>query len=220
MIQFTWRLLEFSAFFLSVISAINLGTIIKGINKFDVIVITIIAMLSLIPLYPNYIKDNDNINLYGYDKPVMVNEDTGRVHAGCASFEYLPSKAFKNLEYIKKRSDNAEIISGDAKIYNEVKENTNMTFDIQTYSNDAKIELPYIYYIGYNAILTDKDNNKTKLKIDESNNGFIQIKIPENSEGTIKVSYEGTGLMKFSYITSICGVILLIIKLRKNKVNN
>lgn len=220
MIQFTWRLLEFSAFFLSIVGAINLGTIIKGINKFDVIVITIISLISMAPLYYNYVRECDDIYIYGYNKPIEVNENTGRIHAGCASFEYLPSKAFKNLDYIKKRSDNAEIISGDAKISNEVKENTNMTFDIKTYSEDTKIELPYIYYIGYRVTLMDKDNTKIKLKIDESDKGFIQIKIPENSEGTIKVSYEGTGLMKFSYITSICGVILLIIKLRKNKVNN
>ena len=216
MIQFTWRLLEFSAFFLSVVSAINLGTIIKGINKFDVIVITIIAMLSLVPLYPNYIEKDDNIDIYGYNKPVSVDENTGRVHAGCASFEYLPSKAFKNLDYIKKRSNSAEIISGNAQISNEVKESTNMTFYIQTYGDNTKIELPYIYYIGYNAMLIDKDNNRTSLKTYESDKGFIQIEIPENSTGKVYISYTGTNLMKISYITAICGIILYI---RKNKIN-
>lgn len=52
---------------------------------------------------------------------VEVNENTGRVHAGCATFEYLPSKAYENLDYIKTRENRVYVLSGSATIENEEK---------------------------------------------------------------------------------------------------
>ena len=43
----------------------------------------------------------DNIDEARLWPAVRVTENTGRVHAGCASFEYLPSKAFENRKYIE-----------------------------------------------------------------------------------------------------------------------
>ena len=222
MIQFSWRLLEFSAFFFSFVGAINLGTIIKNINKIDVIVIATISTLSLIPLYDKYIEYNDNINNIDYQTAVRVTKDTGRVHAGCASFEYLPTKAFKNLDYIIERSNNAEVLSGNANITNQIKENTNMTLEIQTFAENTLIELPYIYYIGYDVYLIDECGNSVKLKSSESDKGFIQILLPNITKGIIKVSYKGTLLMRISYILSGFGILLLIVLIIYNikKENN
>ena len=46
-----------------------------------------------------YYSEEDLIN------GIEVTSNTGRVHAGCASFEYLPSKAFENRKYIEERED-------------------------------------------------------------------------------------------------------------------
>lgn len=56
-----------------------------------------------------------------YLTPIAVTSSTGRVHAGCASFEYLPTKAFKNRSYIEQRSKDAIVLEGEANISNQNK---------------------------------------------------------------------------------------------------
>ena len=64
---------------------------------------------------------------------VQVNENTGRVHAGCASFEYLPSKSFENRSYIETRSQNVVVLNENSscQIENEVKNGSKMSFDVK-----------------------------------------------------------------------------------------
>ena len=134
---------------------------------------------------------------------VEVNENTGRVHAGCATFEYLPSKAYDNLDYIKQRENRTYILSGNVTIEKEEKNGTNMSIVVSNIENDTSIELPYIYYLGYNVELQDETGNVQKIDTYESDNGFIAINLPEGEYGTITVQYTGTILMKISYVVSI-----------------
>ena len=80
--------------------------------------------------------------------------------------------------------------------------------------------MPYIYYQGYNAV---GDNNQ-KFDILESNQGFIEIKVPKGYVGNIRVEYKGTTMYYVSMVISMFGacafVIYIIIKekyYRKNK---
>lgn len=102
MIQFSYRLLEFSCLFLSLVVAINFSTLLNNFNIKDVIILGSIAIILVIPLskcliYTDKIDEQRLINI------VPLTEKTGRVHAGMASFEYLPHNAFENKEYIIKR---------------------------------------------------------------------------------------------------------------------
>ena len=62
-----------------------------------------------------------------------VNENTGRVHAGLASFEYLPTKAFENRSYIETRGQNVIALNENSscQIENEVKNGVKMSFDVK-----------------------------------------------------------------------------------------
>ena len=82
--------------------------------------------------------------------------------------------------------------------------------------NYLEIELPYIYYIGYNVEYIDKDGNSKIINTYESKNGFLCIKVP-NENLTIKVKYTGTILMKIAYIVSIFTTIISITILIINK---
>ena len=134
------------------------------------------------------------------------------MHAGCASFEYLPSKAFENLEYIKNRKNNVYIINGSAIIENEQKQGTNMTFDVSNVEEDTIIELPYIYYLGYNIKITNNYGEIIKANVFESNNGFVAFNLPMDSSNVV-VKYTGTLIMKITYIVSFITFIGLIINL-------
>ena len=208
MIQFTFRLFEFSSFFLVFVAATNYSLIIKNFNFKDVFVLSLLAILLVVPLKKNL----DYEKKWSEDKlwpAVTVNDNTGRVHAGCATFEYLPSKAFENLNYIKHRENRVYILDGNASIENEVKRGTNMTFDVTTQEN-TELELPYIYYLGYTVEITNKNGETAELKTFESDNGFVAISLEEGMNGNIQVKYTGTALMKVSYVISIGAVIVLI----------
>lgn len=215
MMQFSFRLLEFSSFFLTVIASLNWGLSFKKFNMATMIIIILIMADLLIPIVKNIDFGDRYINEETLLQGVPVTERTGRVHAGCASFEYLPSKAFQNRSYIENRENLPIILDGNAKISDYEKNGTNCSFKIKGY---GKIELPYIYYTGYTARI-----GSTKLKITESDNGFLQIDITEEllnkfvnvnelyQTVDITVSYEGSFAMKISSLISIIGIIILII---------
>ena len=211
MIQFTFRLLEFSSFFFAVIAGINYCLVIKNFNIKDVIVLGTISFLLIVPNYTklDFEKQWSEEKLW---PSVAVTEKTGRVHAGCASFEYLPSKAFDNLEYIKNRKNNVYIISGNAIISNEQKQGINMTFDVSNVEENTVIELPYIYYLGYNIKITNNYGEIIKANVFESNNGFVAFNLPMDSSNVV-VKYTGTLIMKITYIVSFITFIGLIINL-------
>ncbi len=221
MIQFTFRLLEFSTFFFAFIAAINYSLVVKDFKMKDVAVLSLIAFLLIVPLKKNlnYEKRWSEEALW---PSVEVNENTGRVHAGCATFEYLPSKAFDNLDYIKSRENRAYVIRGSATIDNEEKNGTSMSFEFSKVSGIATIELPYIYYLGYQVEVEDNNGNIQKLETFESDNGFVAFELTDVQEGMVRVKYTGTALMIASYIISIvtfAGVItfLIVIKISEHK---
>lgn len=202
MLQFSFRLLEFSTFFFAFVVSINYSLIIKNFKMIDTLVLCVVTFLLLCPL-----RKNINFNkVWSEEKlwpAVEVNENTGRVHAGCATFEYLPSKAYDNLDYIKQRENRTYILSGNVTIEKEEENGTNMSIVVSNIENDTSIELPYIYYLGYNVKLQDETGNVQKIDTYESDNGFIAINLPEGEYGTITVQYTGTILMKISYVVSI-----------------
>ena len=137
----------------------------------------------------------------------------------CATYEYLPSKAFNNKDYIALRTQEPIIQDGNCIIEQSVKDKLAITFNIREVQEETKIELPFIYYLGYEA-----DLNGKRLEISESENGFIQITIPKGEEGKIHAKYVGTKIYYAAFVISIIGAISLIsyiviyeIKLRKEK---
>ena len=154
-----------------------------------------------------------------YLTPVPVTNKTGSIHPGCASFEYLPQKAFKNRSYIETRDrEKVYILQGNIEVANTKKESSKLSFEINNSNTDATLELPYIYYLGYNAYLTKSDGTKEKLRVKESNNGFCMIEIPAEKQGTIEVKYTGTFLMRMSYCLTLLGIIVLFLYKKKNNI--
>ena len=200
MIQFTFRLLEFSSFFLAFVVSVNYSLIIKNFKLKDVFVLSLLVILLVVPLKKNlnYEKEWTEERLW---PAVSVTQNTGRVHAGCATFEYLTSKAFNNLDYIVNRENKVYVIEGNANISEENKNGTNFKFKVSNVSENAVLELPYIYYLGYQVEIEDDNGNIQKIDTFESNNGFVSIKIPDNTV-SVRVNYTGTVLMKITYIIS------------------
>lgn len=222
MIQFTFRLYEFTAFFFAFVAGINYGIIIKNFKIFDVTVLAVISTLLLVP-YNSKLEYGLFTNEDRLIEGVRVTENTGRVHAGMASMEYLPSKAFKVLNtYIANRKDEPIIIRGEAEILNYSKNGTNLEFKLTNMKNEQEadnrnnkteaeltIELPYIYYLGYRVYA-----NGSEIEYAQSDNGFVQIKInPALYEQNVKINvkYTGTNEMIVASVISIISAIIIVI---------
>ena len=220
MLQFTFRLFEFTSLFFSFIAAINYGILIKNFKTLDVIVLGIITSLLIIP-YNKKIDYDIQENEERLIKGVQVTENTGRIHAGMASMEYLPTNAYKSLRtYIAIREDipiikkiDKENINEELKkikIENYNKNGTNMSFEINNLNEDIKIELPYIYYLGYRVKV-----NENEIKYNQSENGFIEINLNKqelkSDKVKVEVKYLGTNEMIISYIISIISLVVFII---------
>jgi hypothetical protein len=222
MIQFTFRLYEFTAFFFAFVAGINYGIIIKNFKIFDVIVLAVISTLLLIP-YKSKLEYELSTNEDRLIEGVRVTENTGRVHAGMASMEYLPSKAFKVLNtYIANRKDEPIITNGEAEILNYSKNRTNLEFELTNMKSKKEadnqnnkteagltIELPYIYYLGYRVYA-----NGSEIEYTESDNGFVQIKInPALYEQDVKINmkYTGTNEMIVASVISIVSAMIIVI---------
>lgn len=90
-----------------------------------------------------------------------------------------------------------------------------MQFTIEGNNTGIVLELPYIYYLGYNIQL-----NGENIEYKESNNGFIMINIPINCNGDVKVTYSGTKLEKITFAISVIsaiGFMIYIIYITRHK---
>ena len=72
------------------------------------------------------------------------------------------------------------------------------------------LELPYIYYPGYQVILQKEDGSKVELKTLETENGFVGVEIPVLEKATVQVQYTGTWIMKVSAVISFIGLCVLV----------
>lgn len=110
-IQFKWRMLLFSNFFLAIICAINMNMIVKNFHYKDIIVISTICILYaglFIPLLQEDAEIQD-IDQYTIGE---VTENKSDTIVGMGKGEYLPVKSNENREYLRTREDTVYVIRG------------------------------------------------------------------------------------------------------------
>jgi len=127
--------------------------------------------------------------------------DPYKMNMGVES-EYLPTKTKDNYAYYLLRKEDIIVKAGDATT--NILENNPpyLKSEIELISDNITIELPRLYYLGYEIKLIDKEGNTNIIDYHENDNGFIEIKL--NKSGTLEISYEGTSANKIAnYITLI-----------------
>lgn len=215
MIQFPWRCLEFTSFFFAIVAAINMGAVIKKYSLKDSLIIIVIAVVYIIAL-KGFVKYTSEV-----PNPIE-NLEIGRITgmeneciAGMGRGEYLPTKAYENRFYIATREDKIYAIKGKAVIENEEKNGSNLNARVTTFEEEVVLELPYIYYPGYEITLDGMHVNSF-----ETENGMLGIDISNNENTLIEVKYSGTSIMKSSILISVIGVIGLCIYILMERKEN
>ncbi len=207
-IQFPWRFLQISSFFLALLIALLLAKE-KGYKKLKYLIIIPILIITCIPLINLGIKNkgvnNDLINHNRLKKRGEIVRSTGT-----ASAEYLPRNAIYKYDYLKKHSMKPTLLEGDIDIKGIKKNGTHLSFDVNS-KVDSTIELPYIYYPGYIAKV-----GKKKVATFEDDNGLLALRIPKGNY-KIKVHYRGTMIMIFSYVTFVITMVVFLYLIKRIK---
>lgn len=203
--QFTWRMLMFSNFFLSVVAAINIQIVITDYKDIYNVFFAVICILYVLTL-KGHIPVTEDIPIFEEYSKVYVSKKENQAIVGMGKGEYLPVKADENREYILEREDEIYALSGRALIQNYNKYDEELIANVTVGEDNTILELPYIYYPGYKVKLDGK-----KIETFESENGFLAIELDKSSEAQVlSVEYKGTTLMLISKIISILGIALLL----------
>src|SRR5206468_1889491 len=92
-----------------------------------------------------------------------------------------------------------------------IKNGTNMEIKFNNNKKDGTyIELPLIYYSGYNALYND-GKVLHNLKVINGRNSLTRIYLNDYENGSISVSYQGTKLQKIGNLLSCFTLVLLLL---------
>lgn len=208
-IQFPWRCMEFASFFLCIVCAINMGAVIKKYKFKDAIIIIVIATVYVMALH-GFVRYTEEVTPIEDWYLGQVSGMNNECIAGMGRGEYLPTKAYENRFYVATREDKIYVTKGKAVIEKEEKDGLNLRAKIETFGEDAELELPYIYYPGYEVRA-----DGVILETYETENGFVGCKLSSGDDLTLEVNYIGTDNSKVALILSALGTLLLIIYIWK-----
>lgn len=218
--QFPWRSLMIVGVAMSVVSGYVLYSLLSGVaaekQKVAAVAMGMLAIYMVTPL----IVFNPEQRLDSIDE---VKEDP--VVLGWEA-EYAPMKLLcspdkpedvkqgyacslaRVRERLVERGERIKVLEGEVKLSDATKDGLRVEFEVDNEGGEALVELPLIYYPGYQAELESEHLRLEVTYSDEYN--LVVVKIPEGAKGRVKVRYglsraSGVGLM-ISGVTMILGV--------------
>jgi uncharacterized membrane protein len=203
-IQFPWRLYEFIVFFFAIGGAYYLSVMVRT-KKQQIVAGSAIILFTL----TTFVVNNNN---YKYWQSLAISE-APHWFTGVASvdneyylggLEYLPVKV-PSHHYVHERGDTIISEKEEVIVSGFTRKEGITSFNIKT-ENPDKLELPLVYYKGYQAVYFGE---KKGVSITKSENGLVQIEI--NKSGRIEVGYTWTVIQQYSWYISILSTIVLII---------
>ncbi len=203
-IQYPWRFLFIATFTLTIVAVINIEKLFKKINLKEIMLITTIILIYVSPLI---LSNNFDITITD-EKYEEIDEITPgtRLSEATSSLEYIPTNAFINIEYLRNRNQEVAVLSGNIEITEQSKNGSSMEIKYSKEQGKASIELPYLYYPGYQIIVDGEE-----VEYYETENGFIGLDLENEGDGEITVKYTGTMLARVSFIISLISLIIFII---------
>lgn len=202
-IQFKWRLVGI----LTIISSIAISLLIKEYSvKFNlkINVILLVILIFAICLSIQFLSDDKKINHLITLEKLESNMYQNPTSIGGGT-EYLPVE----VDYSTLNTPTQAISNTGEKI-DIIKTNLRCEF----YKNNSErswYDIPYIYYYGYVANIKNDLGETLPLEVTKSNSGLVRVIIPENTNGTISIWYNGTKIQKISYIISLSTLFILFL---------
>ena len=222
-IQFAWRNLGFFAFFISLVCGINAVVFAENIIKEKVWketflfgIILSIFVFAFLGVFRDF-RFDDISKESDLDRKVRERETIGAFQV---NREYMPLKALNNIKYVMERENKTYVLEGSADIVSEQKVKLEDSITLNNVTDGTVLELPYLYYLCYDANISYDGGEEEDIEITESENGFLSVKLKNSDTANLTIRYTGTVLEKISYIISGLGIILCIIYIfREGKIN-
>nr|MCR4898576.1 hypothetical protein [Acholeplasmatales bacterium] len=248
-IQFPFRLF----FLVGMYFTLMVGSILKYCKNDKIVVsLTFISTSFMIVMTQANLEKRIEANKENPSFAYKITEKdlTGNKHEIGFNFEYMPQcfypgdsheKSYDNSLFYSVRNiihndyygNNAvntlepAFLEGSGTISNYYSKAPKITFDVEV-TSDSYIQVPLIYYPGYEITVINQDNNKEKEVEAKEVDGLVSFKLKEGNY-KIKFNYKGTTIRKLSYayfMLSIVGLMAFyqlyfyIIIYKKNKDNN
>lgn len=204
-IQFKWRLIGIT----TILSCISISIFVKHYSdklniKFDYLfaVISIISVSICITRMNEVIDNHDNYKSE-YISTILytIPESIG------GGQEYLPVET--DYDYLL---ENSFVVSTNTGAKTAIaKEDSKGIFVLENYYNATSAEVPFIYYVGYVSNITTPNGEVIPLEVKKSDNGLLELIIPEGVYGTINVWYDGTLIQRISYAISLTTIVIVIL---------
>ena len=196
-LQFPWRFFAISSVFLAMADAIIITLFldrIAGSGKEVAAEITLIVITALCAQLAIVHQNEGSMGYYDYsDDYYSYKPFTATVVAG----EWLPASVADSEELVS-QSDRLVFDDGNLGAF----ERDGAVIYANINEEHEYADVPFIYYKGYRATLTDGEGNSTKLDISgEGYNGVCRVML-NGRKGELSVTYKGTTLQYVSLIIS------------------
>ncbi|PKO13884.1 MAG: hypothetical protein CVU39_16890 [Chloroflexi bacterium HGW-Chloroflexi-10] len=219
-IQFPWRILGIASFASSILAA---WILIMLMDKMDAnILLIIFTIISIVYISPFLDFGSTEEGVYfkpyyrNYDwHSYLENEAWGYNRTFIGGGEYYPAKLY--VTNIRERGTDIKVLEGSTDI-DAVIRGSKLSFRFKNNQN-AVLELPFAYYVGYQAKITASNGVIYKVIPTESIIGMVSIPINGIKEGTVEVVYRGSLIGQTSFWLSFVtwfGILGLSIKLRRS----
>ncbi|MCR4922583.1 MAG: YfhO family protein [Lachnospiraceae bacterium] len=208
-IQFPWRFFIMSSVLFSMAAGIILYVISRRFARdshdipMESGVCVIVLIMCAIAAYANLSQNDQGYYDYSDDyydyKPYTANVIGG---------EWLPDTVLSK-ETLVSESERLTAADGSLIDFKRVKN----TIEAEIDRDSDFIDIPFIYYKGYEAFL-EEGGKLTKLSIsNEGNNGFIRAKLEPGMRGKLTVRYAGTTAQLISKLLTLISMLIFIIYL-------
>ncbi|MDD3341543.1 MAG: hypothetical protein PHN72_05090 [Bacilli bacterium] len=188
MIQFSWRLETLLVIVVPLIAPLCTKSLPKK-YMFPLLILLILGTQS------SYLFFLNNRQYYTNEKEITAIKKTGNIQ------EYYLDSYLENKDYYENRGSSLLTEKGSGEI-NVIKKGTSYAkWHLKNASTETEVELPLIYYVGYQVKKDGKNISYTSSK-----QGFILV---TGGDGEYEIKYEGTPLKRGITYFSILGVVTL-----------
>lgn len=193
-IQFVWRLSQFVGFGFSLVAAEGLSSYL-GMFKAKFIPI---ALIIIFVFLGSFTVINNNKTTFMESLPAYDISVDG------AAREHFPTKIYKNIDKFWKKEYKITILEGNADVKILEDDVPYMKFQVKNIDDMVELELPRIYYLGYE--ITDEDGNAIDYECNDS--GYISLKVKNN--GIYELKYTGTTAYKVAFAIKTLMIVIII----------
>lgn len=212
-IQFPWRFLIFSVFFICLLNGWIFAELNRGsIQPVAIALLALISLVSVSPLLDIYVHENIYFKpQYGNYRYHNFMADEGVIYNGTfmgGAREYFPTGV--DEAFLRQRGDGVTVLRGSAMVKDFERAGNQLSFSI-TGADAAVLELPLIFYAGYQVRITDVNGARLTLPAYESPNHLVAVDLGALSAGEARVAYRGTLPGKIGFYASLVGWLGLIL---------